>query len=135
MIKSTRVSSNLLKQNCYVRDCAVGIDLKDGNEIETYDSLDETLTDRGIEFEIRSYPYPITPAFVNSFVDSSDYRRDPVNAVANSVKRLNLGDISDCQRILNLDSAAQKQLYLELSKKFGSYNSVNSNNKVGDSNE
>lgn len=115
---SSRMQSNLLQQNCFVRDVCRKVDLKSVNSETTYDSIDEKVTDKGLEIEHNSYPYPITPQYVNSFVDSSDYRRDPANAIANGVKRQNLGDISAVQQVFKMDTVTARALFAELSKKF-----------------
>lgn len=121
MSKSSRVQSNLLQQNCYVRDCVRVTDLKtDSSSESSYFSLDEVKCDDGVKFKKNLYSYPITPSYVNSFVDSSDYRRDPSNAIANGRKRVNLGDCSEIQRIMQLDSASLGALYSQLQAKFGS---------------
>lgn len=115
---SSRVQSNLLQQNCFVRDVVRKVDLKSENSDSCFISLDEVLSENGVSFVPRKYPYPITPHYVNSFVDSADYRRDPVSAINNGVKRQNLGDISQIQSVLSMDSSLQRSLYEQLSAKF-----------------
>lgn len=125
--KSSRVQSNLLQQNCYVRDCSPAVDVRTVLQDEpSYVSLDEVSDDNGVHFEYNSYPYPVTPQYVNSFVESSDYRRDPVSAVVNGVKHNNLGDIRDFQNIVNMDSSVQRELYEQLKSKFEVKSAVNS---------
>lgn len=118
-VGSSRVQSNLLQQNCFVRDCSKKSDLKtDYPENPTYTSLDEVTVDKGIEFRETVQPYLITPQYVSSFIDSSDYRRDPANAIANGVKRVNLGDISGFQDVSKMDMTQARALYSQLSAKF-----------------
>lgn len=140
MSKSSRVVSNLIQQNCYVRNMCVSEDLKsDGSSESSYYSLDEVQTDDGVSFKKNLYPYPITPSYVNSFVDSSDYRRDPVNAIVNGRSGSNLGDCRDFQNIMSMDSASLSKLYLQLQKKFSAVKPVANPvdkpvNNVGDNN-
>lgn len=118
MSKSVPVKSNLLQQNCFVRDVSLKKDLHSTFSVDSYISLDEKISDNGYVQEYNSYPYPITPQYVQSFVDSVDYRRDPANAVANGVHRVNLGDVGSIQRLYGLDSSNQRALYEQLKSKF-----------------
>ncbi|UPW40990.1 hypothetical protein [Sigmofec virus UA08Rod_5838] len=132
MSKSSRVQSNLLQQNCYIRDVSRSVDLKTSVSDLVYESLDEVRSDNGVSFEKKEYPYHITPQYVNSFVESSDYRRDPISAINNGVSRQNLGDISAMQEVLNMDASSQRVLFEQLQAKFNSVgksseNSVNNN--------
>lgn len=120
MSKSLPIKTNLLQQNCFVRDCTFGRDLKSSSALSTYLSVDEHTDSTGLRINYNEYPYPITPQYVNSFVDSSDYHRDPTNAVANGVKRVNLNDVSSIQSLSKLDSSAQRALYEQLRSKFSS---------------
>lgn len=115
---SSRVQSNLLQQNCFVRDVVRKVDLKSENSDSCFVSLDEVSSENGVSFVPHKYPYPITPQYVNSFVDSSDYRRDPVSAINNGIKRQNLGDVSSIQSVLDMDSSLQRSIYEQLSAKF-----------------
>lgn len=112
-----RIQSNLLQQNCFVRDVCVASDLQHISS-DKFCSIDEKVDDKGVHIEINEYPYPITPDYVNSFVDSSDYRLDPFNAIVNSSKRNNLGDIRAAQEIASMDSEQARSLYKQLSEKF-----------------
>ena len=115
---STRVQSNLLQQNCYVRDCSLKKDLQTPDSEFTYLSIDEKPTHNGLVHEVSEYPYEITPSYVNSFADSSDYRKDPLNAIANGIQRSNLGDVSDLQKVLSMDESQQLALLSQLKAKF-----------------
>lgn len=119
-VKKVSVPTNLIRQNCYLRFTseASSLDLKSGYSDSQYVSLDEKVTDKGLEIEYNSYPYPITPQYVNSFVDSADYRRDPLNAISNGVKRSNLGDVTSVQDISSMDTQEARVLYDQLSAKF-----------------
>lgn len=142
-VKSSRVVSNLLQQNCYIRDITRLVDLKTDNSVDkTYYSLDEIVDSDGVKIVKNPVPYHITPDFVASFADSADYRRDPANAIANGVKSKNLGDCVDFQKLMNMDSASLASLYSQLQAKFNTKSVVtsdkvvdnNNNNNGGDNN-
>ncbi|QXN75103.1 hypothetical protein [Microvirus mar26] len=136
-VGSSRVQSNLLQQNCYVRDCRMKSDLASTDSLSSYVSLDEVTTDKGLDIVEHTYDYPITPQYVNSFVDSVDYRRDPQGAILNATPRKNLGDIRSLQDIMKMDNSSLRDLYDQLSARFSaaqssatSDSSVSSNNGV-----
>lgn len=116
---SSRIQSNLLQQNCFVRDVTRKVDIQ-GSVPDFFESLDEVVTDKGIELKRSVEPYPITPQYVSSFADSSDYRKDPLQAISSGVNRQNLGDISDVQRVAALDFSDARALYERLKKQFDS---------------
>lgn len=111
-----KVRSNLIQQDCYVLDFVKPVDVDMKPISEKYFSLEEKLTKNGVEFVQSEYDYPITPEYVNSFLASSDYRRDPLNAVAQSQlnKQVNLGDVSSVQNVLEMDTETLKSAYLDL---------------------
>lgn len=113
-MKNNKVVSNLLQQNCYVRDVIRADDLRSSDVRSKFSSIDEVVTSKGVELKRVVLDYPITPQYVQSFVDSSDYRRDPLQAISNAPKRSNLGDISDIQKI---DISSIKDLLSELNSK------------------
>lgn len=112
-----RIQSNLLQQNCFVRDVCVASDLQHVSS-DKFCSIDEKVDEGGVHIEKNEYPYPITPDYVNSFVESSDYRRDPFSAVLNSVKGNNLGDVRSMQDISSMDTEQARSLYKQLSERF-----------------
>ncbi len=113
-----KIFTNILKQNCYIRDCVEEKEVSTDYIDKFYTSVDEVVTSNGVKLVENQVPYPITPQYVNSFVDSSDYRRDPVNAVINAPKRQNLGDISGIQDICGFDFITAQKLYQALKTKF-----------------
>lgn len=114
-----RVQSNLLQQNCFVRDVTVFSE-STLSPVDSFVSLDEVSDPSGIHFEEKVYPYPITPQYVDSFIDSSDYHKDPVGALNNAVSRRNLGDLTDLQNVSSMDMSTARALYSELSRKLSS---------------
>lgn len=121
-MNSTKVKTNLIQQNCYIRDTRGVFDEHNSYAQDVYKSLDVNQTDNGIVEEVNDYPYFINPEYVQSFVSSTDYRRDPQQAIVAGVHRQNLGDISSLQDISKLDTVAQRALYSQLSAKFGNAN-------------
>lgn len=113
-----RVNSHLLQQNCFIRDCVSSCSSEPLEKCSSYLSIDEVSTPKGVELRETVNPYPITPQYVNSFADSSDYRRDPVSAINNASKRINLGDITQIQDVASMDSSQARSLYEQLSKRF-----------------
>lgn len=120
-MKSSRIQSNLIQQNCFVRDVVSATDLRTSSVDKVYGTLDEETTQNGVRFKISEQPYPITPQYVNSFVDSADYRRDPANAIANGVKRENLGDVRDVQNLSKVDTMSAQELYAALKAKLEAF--------------
>lgn len=117
-INNSRVQSNLLQQNCFVRESVRSSDLVNSSSPEVFLSLDEVVTSKGVNLVQDEFPYPITPQYVNSFVDMADYRNDPFGSVSSSVRRSNLGDIRDVQRLSELDTESARILFDELKARF-----------------
>lgn len=113
-----RVCSQLLAQDCYVRDCCLKRDLQAVSSSPKYITLQESVEDSGLKQEFVEVDYPITPAYVNSYVESCDYRRDPFGAVARGGSRVNLGDITEMQSVASMDTEHARALYAQLSERF-----------------
>lgn len=118
-INNSRVQSNLLQQNCFVRDVTTKSALSLSSSFDSFVSLDEVITSKGVELKKTENPYPITPQYVQSFVASSDYRNDPLGSSLRPSSS-NLGDITDVQKILSMDSSSVSSLYNDLKSKFES---------------
>lgn len=119
-MNNSRVQSNLLQQNCFVRDVTNKSGLTDSSAPDSFLSIDEVVTSKGIELKESVSPYPITPQYVDSFIASSDYRRDPFGAIANGSNRKNLGDVSSMQRVAAMDSSSLSSLCSDLKSKLNS---------------
>ncbi|UPW41620.1 hypothetical protein [Peromfec virus RodF8_38] len=128
--KSSRVQSNLIQQNCYIRDCSPAVSVQSPRSGSTFTTLDEVSDEKGIHFEESQVPYPITPQYVNSFVDSSDYRKDPAQAISNGSNRHNLGDVSAIQHIMSMSDGDVRALYEQLKTRFSK---LPAKTKTGDS--
>lgn len=119
--ESIRIPCNLLQQNCFLRDCCPDVvNVQSSSCQKTYISLDEVVSDNGVELKETVQDYPYTPEYVNSFVDSADYHNDPIQAIASAQTsyRSNLGDITDLQNVSSLDLAGVKSIYEQLKKVF-----------------
>lgn len=113
-----RIHSNLLDQDCYVRDCCLKRDVFTAPSASKYITLQESVTEDGLKQEFVDVDYPITPASVNSYVESCDYRCDPFGAVARGSSRPNLGDITQMQSVASMDTEQARALYSQLAQRF-----------------
>lgn len=98
-----KVHSNIIAQDCYIRDVTPKVVKKSEYKSRRYASLVEVPDAVGVHYDLREFDYPITPENVKSYADSTDYKRDPAAAVAAGVRGVNLGDITEVQRIINTD--------------------------------
>lgn len=102
--KCARVNFSLIQAECYVRyPSRVSAD---GVAVKKYGELQQKTVDDGIKEVYVEVDYPITPESVNSYADSADYRRNPqvIKDAVNS-GRVNLGDLTEVQRVLQEDTA------------------------------
>lgn len=121
MQKSKPVVTNLIKQNCFVRDVVLPVTHCKKYQTQ-FVSCDEINDSDGVKVVESVHDYPITPEYVNSFAASSDYRSDVVGVIQNSPKRQNLGDLSNISELLS-SGADLRPLYEQLAARFS---------KVGD---
>lgn len=115
---SQPIVTHLIQQNCFTRDVTVHSSTPVRSPVK-FTSLDEVSTPTGVEIKITENDYPITPQYINSFVDSSDYRRDPLGAIANAPQRRNLGDVRQVQDVSKMDTPELLALYNQLKTRFG----------------
>lgn len=114
--KNIPIATNLIRQNCFVResvrsDCSV-------TQPSSFLSCDEVVEDDGVKVKFTEHDYPITPEYVDSFVDSSDYRNDPIGSIAAGQNRRNLGDVSQMQSVGQMDMSQARELYNKLREVF-----------------
>lgn len=126
---SSRVQSNLLQQNCFVRDVTVKTSI-DGavSSPKTFLSLDEETNQGGVKIVEKVNDYPITPHYVASFADSVDYRKDPFGNL--QAPRQNLGDVTAYQKVSSLDTEEAFALYNQLKERFSQVKSAQANSDV-----
>lgn len=102
--KCTRLKTNILRQDCYVRECFGAEDLRSHvASVKTYPVLEQVTEQGGVREVLSERPYPVTPESVNSFADSCDYKLDPAGCQISG--RKNLGDIRFAQDLFSMDSA------------------------------
>lgn len=65
--------------------------------------------------------YPINSESVSSYIETSDYRYDPQNAIANARKRINLGDITQTQEFMGTNPIQASTKYSEVMQKVADY--------------
>ena len=101
-----KVHSNIIAQDCYIRDITPKVVKKSEYAERRFSSLVEVPDSIGVHYELHDFDYPITPESVKSYVDSTDYKRDPAAAIAVGSRGVNFGDITELQRITNSDVSA-----------------------------
>lgn len=89
--------------------------------IGSYTILEKKELPNGYTVNIEERPYPINSDTVTSYIESSDYRRDPLGFAANSVKRVNLGDISQLQDFMRTNPQEAVRLYKSVGEKLEQY--------------
>ena len=105
-----------IRQNCYRRDIDVNYKQPSNcdDTIREYQSLERKHLPNGYIEQIEKKDYPINSQSVTSYADGADYRRDPVAAVANAAKRVNLGDITQVQDFLKNDPQQAVRVYRDV---------------------
>lgn len=98
-----KVHSNIISQDCYIRDVTPKVVHKTEYKPRKFSSLVELPDTLGVRYELKEFDYPVTPESVKSYVDSTDYKRDPAAAIAAGSRGINLGDMTTLQRITNSD--------------------------------
>lgn len=104
-----KIRCNLLQAEVYVR---YPVCLIDGAPVRRYCELQEQPCTNGIIEHCVQVDYPITPESVNSFADSSDYKKNP-EVINQAVPRQNLGDISEIQKVLSNDLSAMRDMLVQ----------------------
>ncbi|UPW41102.1 hypothetical protein [Sigmofec virus UA08Rod_5530] len=112
------IKTALIRQNCFLRDVSDRVDVP-LDSLEEYVSLDEQVTDNGVDLVETTHKYEITPEYVNSFADSADYKQNPSQAILSGHKLPNLGDIRQMQDVSNMDVESARTLFFQLKNKFG----------------
>lgn len=113
-----RIHSNILLQDCFLRDCVTAKDLNTHYEDKTYFELQRKTVDNGIREELVEVPYSITPQSVKSQAPFADYHSDVAGAIARGEKKQNLGDVSAIQKVMSMDSVEAQAYYQALKKRF-----------------
>ena len=101
-----KVHSNIIAQDCYIRDITPKVVKRSEYAARRFPSLVEVPDSIGVHYDLRDFDYPITPESVKSYVDSTDYKRDPAAAIAAGSRGVNLGDLTELQRVTGCDVSA-----------------------------
>lgn len=121
-MKKARVCGS--RQNCYVLDMTNVSNVSRHIPTETkYDSLERVHLPNGYTEEVVQKDYPITSESVTSYADSADYRNDPLQAIANAPKRVNLGDITEVQKFMQEDPQGSARVFRDVVAKLKQYES------------
>lgn len=92
------------RQNCYVLGLrSVTQDIYHVPEDKKYCELHTHNLSNGYVEKLAENDYPITSDSVTSYMDTADYRNDPLQAIASAPKRVNLGDVSQVQEFIHKD--------------------------------
>lgn len=89
--------------------------------IKKYNTLERKALPNGFCEELQRKDYPINSDSVSSYVESSDYRNDPAQAIANAPKRVNLGDISQVQEFVRDNPVQAVGQYADILQKVADY--------------
>lgn len=103
-VELKEVVINTHRQNCYVL----------GTRTATQDTIEQKPEKKYVSLERQNLPngfvetlvekdYPINSESVTSYADGADYRSDPLQAIANAPKRVNLGDVTEVQNFIESD--------------------------------
>lgn len=119
-IRKTPINGVL--QNCY-KDESLRIPRPVAHQqtIGSYTILEKKELPNGYTVNLEEKPYPINSETVTSYVESSDYRLDPMGFAANSVKRVNLGDISQVQDFVRSNPQDAIRIYRSVGEKLDKY--------------
>lgn len=112
MSNSKKVYSNVLQQNCFVRQIAPLFDKKSKFIDSDFWQLDREVTPDGYREKLVKYPHKVTPDSVNSYADSTNYRIDTENFVLGSGRNYQSADVRAIQDIASMDSE-QARVYLD----------------------
>lgn len=113
-----------IRQNCYALDVRTDISalrFPTNRTIKKYYSLEKETLPNGYTESVQEKDYPINSDSVTSYVESSDYRNDPNQAIANAPKRVNLGDITEVQSFVKENPVQATLQYADILNKVASY--------------
>lgn len=112
-----RIHTNLIQQNCYVRDFVEPFDVKTEYLDTNYISVDAVVDSSGVSLRKTINPYPITPDSVTSYADGCDYTSDLAASMNSSAPGSNLGDLTALQAFSQLSRDEQLSLISSLRDK------------------
>lgn len=95
---------------------------------ETYFELQTKEAPNGLIQELVEVEYPITPESVKSFVEDTDYKKNPELLQANAGRK-NLGDVTSMQDLQKMDMSAMRAEISALSAKLDEYEKTKNKEK------
>lgn len=110
-----------LRQNCYALDTRTVIEDSHIKQPKYYSSLEKKQLPNGVVYNLEEVEYPITSESVTSYVESSDYHRDPLAAIAAAPKRVNLGDITEVQDFIQKNPQDALRVYRQVGEQLKKY--------------
>lgn len=128
MMKREKVPSNLIINDLLQYNPSICKDNKSKKTAKKYKELKVIETDDGIAEKLVEVDYPITPEYVASFEQSANYKNDVDGAIAGAVNGANLGDITEYQKVLTMDTALISALADRLKIANAKINEINSKN-------
>lgn len=108
---------NGLKKNSFARDVSISSPICQSKTVAAYVDIDVVKLPTGSYQELVEKDYPINSESVSSYADGADYRRDPLAAISNAPKRVNLGDVSEVQKFLRDNPMEAARQYRDILKK------------------
>lgn len=99
-------------------------------EQKTYLALERKELPSGFMDVVVEKDYPINSESVSSYIETSDYRLDPQNAIANARRRINLGDITQTQEFMGTNPIQASTKYSEVMQKVADYFKAQENKKA-----
>lgn len=112
------------RQNCYRKDSiGMSVTASPNRTQATYLSLEKKNLSNGYVEGIISKDYPINSESVSSLAEGADYRNDPAQAIAQTPKRVNLGDVTEAQAFLD-NPQQSARLFNDVKAKLAAYYSA-----------
>lgn len=110
------VRHSCYRKACYRLDANNGVlpPPRPNRTLSKYYSLEREELPTGYQENVIEKDYPINSESVSSYIESSDYRNDPAQAIANAPKRVNLGDISGVQEFIKNNPVEATKQYADV---------------------
>lgn len=113
---SKKCYSNILQQDCYVRDIAPCTTTSGKanslySDSSKYISLDEVVVNDGIKVVETVNDYPITKDYVNSFEPGVNYKNNISECINSPARGVNIPDLTNVSALGDLDSSRLAELY------------------------
>lgn len=130
-----QVPMRLIKQNVYARVFVPLEDEKKDYLQESYVSQDEVTRPGGVFIEQTVRPYEITPEYVKSFSDGTNYRNDLDAFVNRLAPGKNIGDVSALQELLKKSPQEVQSMLAKFADMIASEQVSKASSEVSDNEE